>query len=112
MEFSFAIAERRPCLACCSTDNRGGATMTLLFARAMLASLAALTVVGGSVPAAATPVPSQGPIISFGMERRQPPQGCGPENDGETVVWDGWLWKCEVVLGAVPPWQWKPLWRV
>ena len=85
--------------------------MTLSRTRWVLGLLTALTVVSGPAPAAAS-VPRQGPIISFGIDMRQPPQTCGPENDGETVVWEGWLWKCEVVLGAVPPWQWEPLWRV
>jgi hypothetical protein len=90
--------------------------MTLFRSRSVLGSMIALTIVSaqatGSAASAAAGTPSQGPIIGVGIDRRQPPESCGPANDGETVVWEGWLWKCEIVLGAVPPWQWEPLWPV
>jgi hypothetical protein len=87
--------------------------MTLLRSRSVLGSMIALTIVGApAAGSAAAATPSQGPIIGVGIDRRQPPQSCGPANDSETVVWEGWLWKREIVLGAVPPWQWEPLWPV
>ena len=49
------------------------------------------------------------PPIGIGIDRRQPPQACTPLNDGEEIVWDGWVWVCSFVAGDTPPWQWEPL---
>lgn len=32
---------------------------------------------------------------------------CDQFNDGETMIWDGKLWRCEVVIGGNPQWQWE-----
>lgn len=32
---------------------------------------------------------------------------CDQFNDGETMAWDGKLWRCEVVIGGNPQWQWE-----
>ena len=83
---------------------------------AVLISLA--TAFGLASEASATPgSPIQIPIFQLpeaqiGIDRRQPPRSCGPLNDGQEVVWDGWLWRCGVVAGDIPPWQWEPIRKV
>ena len=84
-----------------------------VFARALVVTATLAAAVVGLAPAAsaAPGVLVPWPRIDLGVNQSAPPHKCGPANDGATIVWDGWLWRCEFVLGGSPPWQWEPIRR-
>lgn len=80
---------------------------------AILFSAAGFTLVSPMASASATPTSSvtvestPAPVAS--MQQSEPWEVCWADRDGETIVWDGWVWECTYVMGDDPEWQWEPI---